>query len=168
MTERGQSPQYRKICGVPAFTYVIIFVLSSISIILLATISYGPNSVDNPTLTSATTSSGLSPASISLLLLALIDVTILLIGAPTITLMISSLIWSQRARVLNAARRNKSQERLVQILKKEVDLIRQTVMAIDAFTDKQTRMCVTINGLDACVQDIILQVQIAFLSSFTG
>lgn len=72
--------------------------------------------------------------------------------------MCDAVIFSQRHRVLRAAHCIKSSERLMQQLKHEVDLLGETVMAIDAIAGKQTRLCIIINGLDSCEQDKVLQV----------
>ncbi|XP_077965854.1 kinase D-interacting substrate of 220 kDa-like isoform X1 [Styela clava] len=156
MQERHPVPKYKKFCCIPTFVLGAFLLISVGTIILMITSAYGPE----PTLIKSanSTQNYLSAVDGTMLAIGALDIFILFLAAPTIVAMCGALIWSQRKRVLSAAHHTKSQERLMQQLKHEVDLLCRTVIAIDAFTDTQTRMCVTINGLDSCEQDKVLQV----------
>lgn len=165
MAERGQRARFRKICCLPSFIYILAFIFATAYIVLAAVYSYGPYPIYQGVLGNNTTTT-VTPVVLSMLLLSALDVVILLIASPTLIVMISAFLHSPRTRVLDAAHHTKSQERLIQRLKQEVDLLCQTVIAIDAFTHTQTRLCVTINGLDSCEQDKILQVRLNHSVSF--
>ncbi|KAK6168546.1 hypothetical protein SNE40_021058 [Patella caerulea] len=71
-----------------------------------------------------------------------------------------ALLNSQKRRVLSAADKVDvlKIDGFMQQLKTEVDMMGTLVNCMDAFTDRQTRLVVVVDGLDSCEQDKVLQV----------
>eukprot|EP00092_Neocalanus_flemingeri_P007739 GFUD01008355.1.p1 GENE.GFUD01008355.1~~GFUD01008355.1.p1 ORF type:complete len:1621 (+),score=387.09 GFUD01008355.1:109-4971(+) len=95
-----------------------------------------------------------------LIVLSVILGIILLSNVQTFVHIFKSLFFSQRSHLQRAVANQDlvKSEGYLQAVKKEIDLLKNLVKTLDAFTNRQSRMIIIVDGLDSVEQKKVLQV----------